>query len=71
MPKQNDHPSTPVPAGYAINPASSRPSKEEIAALAHALWTARGCPDGSPNADWFRAEELLRSKDRIAESLAA
>lgn len=33
-----------------------------IAALAHALWQARGCPDGSPEEDWFHAAEQLRSR---------
>jgi hypothetical protein len=34
----------------------------EIAALAHELWQARGCPEGSPEEDWFRAAEELRSR---------
>ena len=34
----------------------------DIAALAHALWKARGCPDGSPEADWFLAVDELRSR---------
>jgi hypothetical protein len=34
----------------------------EIAALAHKLWQARGCPDGSPDEDWYRAAEELRSR---------
>jgi len=33
----------------------------EIAALAHELWQGRGCPLGSPEEDWFRAVEQLRS----------
>jgi len=34
---------------------------EEIARLAYSYWEARGCPGGSPEEDWFRAEnELLR-----------
>src|ERR1700690_2079314 len=36
----------------------------EIAALAYELWQARGCPDGSPEEDWFRAAEELRSHTR-------
>ena len=27
----------------------------EIAALAHELWQARGCPEGSPQEDWFQS----------------
>lgn len=34
----------------------------DIAALAHELWQARGCPDGSPEEDWFRAAEELRAR---------
>ena len=34
----------------------------DIAALASELWRARGCPDGSPDEDWFHAVEELRSR---------
>jgi len=34
----------------------------DIAALAHVLWEARGCPEGSPEKDWFEAAEQLRSR---------
>ena len=29
--------------------------------LAHQLWMERGCPQGSPDQDWFHAVEQLRS----------
>jgi Protein of unknown function (DUF2934) len=32
---------------------------EEIEQLAYKLWEDRGRPEGSPNEDWFRAEEEL------------
>jgi len=35
---------------------------EDIAARAYELWYARGCPQGSPRQDWFRALEELRSR---------
>ena len=35
---------------------------DDIASLAHRLWQDRGCPDGSPQADWFHAVEELRSR---------
>jgi hypothetical protein len=35
---------------------------EEIAALAHELWQARGCPAGSPDEDWFHAVRQLRTR---------
>ncbi len=37
-------------------------SKEEIARLAHQLWSDRGRPHGQDADDWFRAEQLLRGK---------
>jgi hypothetical protein len=43
---------------------------EDIARLAFALWEDRGCPQGSPNDDWFQAERELRSNP-ISEHLSA
>ncbi len=38
------------------------PLEEQIAALANALWRERGCPEGSPELDWFQAEQQLDRK---------
>jgi len=39
----------------------TRETKEQdTAALAYRLWRARGCPQGSPEEDWFLAVEALR-----------
>jgi uncharacterized protein YjbJ (UPF0337 family) len=35
---------------------------DDIAALAYELWQTRGCPNGSPEEDWFHAAEVLRSR---------
>jgi hypothetical protein len=35
---------------------------DEVAALAHKLWQARGCPEGSPDEDWLHAVKELRSR---------
>ncbi len=35
---------------------------DEIATLAYELWQARGCPFGSPEEDWSRAESELRAR---------
>ena len=32
----------------------------DVAILAHGLWEARGCPDGSADEDWFHAAQQLR-----------
>ena len=37
------------------------PEQEPIASRAYALWQARDCPDGSPDVDWFQAEQELRT----------
>ena len=34
---------------------------DDIAVRAYELWQARGCPNGSPEEDWFGAAEELRS----------
>jgi hypothetical protein len=41
--------------------------RDEIAALAYALWQARGCPYGSPEEDWLRAERELRARAIAAQ----
>jgi len=38
------------------------PAEDEIAALARAVWEARGCPEGLPEEDWFRAERALKAQ---------
>ncbi len=53
-----------------VEPATAQPPTEDyIAALAHELWIERGCPIGSPNEDWLRAEDQLRN--RKAEAITA
>jgi hypothetical protein len=34
---------------------------QETATLAYTLWQARGCPEGSPDEDWFQAAQDLRA----------
>jgi hypothetical protein len=48
-----------VPAGHGITEFGHR----DIAALAHEYWQARGCPEGSPQEDWFRATKELRARN--------
>ena len=33
-------------------------SDQDIAVIAYHLWELRGCPQGSPDTDWYLAEEL-------------
>jgi len=51
--QQAESPETSVPS------AERRPAHEQTALLAYALWQQRGCPEGSSEEDWFRAEQEL------------
>jgi hypothetical protein len=42
--------------------AAYTPSQEEIALQAFLYWEARGYQGGSPEEDWLRAEEELRTR---------
>jgi len=42
-------------------PTRPQPSHDAIAALAYQYWRERGCPIGSPEEDWYRAEQALRA----------
>jgi Protein of unknown function (DUF2934) len=56
---QNAHPHTEsTTAGHGV----AAFTHEDIAALAHGLWQAKGCPEGSAEIDWLNAEEELRSR---------
>ena len=35
---------------------------EEVSRLAYEFWIHRGCPVGSPEVDWYRAEEELKKE---------
>jgi len=47
--------------GLSVLGSTPTLTRENIAPLARALWKARGCPEGSPEDDWFRAERALKS----------
>ena len=42
-------------------PATVSPDQAEIARLAYLHWLNRGCPIGSPEEDWSRAEQDLKN----------
>jgi hypothetical protein len=51
-------------AGMASDGVASIDSNRgDIAALAYQLWNDRGCPIGSPDEDWFRAENELKGSN--------
>jgi hypothetical protein len=57
-------------AGVAIaEPAQSSDleDQEEVARLAYSYWLARGCPEGTPEEDWLRAEQEVRHQHKTTE----
>lgn len=43
-------------------------NERAIAELARSFWKARGCPEGSAEEDWYRAEQQLRTKISLLNS---
>ena len=39
----------------------AEPTRQEIERLAEKYWMERGQPDGSPELDWLRAEQELKT----------
>ncbi|HEX5000016.1 MAG TPA: DUF2934 domain-containing protein [Terriglobia bacterium] len=60
-------PSTPSMEGApngsaALHHGASGPAPyEEVAYRAYMLWEHRGRPDGSPDEDWYRAQEEIQT----------
>lgn len=41
--------------------ATARPTESEIATVAYLLWVVNGCPGGTDQEHWFRAEAMLNA----------
>jgi hypothetical protein len=50
---------------------SAQVSNEEIASHAYRCWQERGCPEGSAEEDWYRAERELRERRLTNKSSSA
>jgi hypothetical protein len=48
--------------GESVKDTAIDRSEVETARVAYQLWLDRGCPNGSDLEDWFRAEEILKTK---------
>jgi len=57
--------------GRASGNGASDLDHEQICALAHQLWTMRGSPAGSPEQDWFEAEQRLEQQSDYEHLQAA
>ena len=51
----------PASQATTVSPADAS-DEHEIAELAYRHWINRGCPMGSPEEDWFLAEQDLRCR---------
>ena len=49
-----------------IDVSETQITRGDVAALAHRLWQDRGCPDGSPETDWYEAERQLKPRNENA-----
>jgi hypothetical protein len=62
MTKQATRPGHELPAGST----EIHPTHEDIATLAYAQWQGKGCPEGTHEEDWLRAEQELTANRQIA-----
>ncbi|MGD1104768.1 MAG: DUF2934 domain-containing protein [Terriglobia bacterium] len=52
-----------------VTPQTQNSPHEEITLRAYRIWEERGCPIGSPEEDWFRAEEEIRREQAARDEL--
>lgn len=57
----------PIPPAAESAPNECGVEPEEIARLAYSYWESRGCQGGSPEEDWFRAEQELKARRTAKE----
>ena len=50
------------PTEPVVEPPADSQFTEQLAKLAYVLWEERGCPHGSPDADWYQAEREMTEK---------
>jgi hypothetical protein len=55
--RQSDEPLAVTAQGFVLEETSEH---QRIARLAYSYWQERGCPDGSPEKDWVRAEQVVQ-----------
>ena len=51
-----------------VAPSPLPPTREQIEALAHAIWIDRGCPEGRDLDNWLEAERQLRGELHVPEA---
>jgi hypothetical protein len=57
--------------GSELDLGEDRVADHEVAERAYCCWHERGCPQGSPEEDWHRAERELREERRRRSAAAS
>ena len=52
----------------AAETSPANPERDEISLLAYSYWEARGCQGGSPEEDWYRAEQEIQRRKNAGSS---
>ena len=61
---------TPIIQCQATN-GSAPDRQEQLAVLAYEYWMERGCPAGSPEVDWLRAEREIQNRRTLVRAAHA
>ena len=51
-----------IPQEIDLAPAGGAIPEDAISKKAYQLWLERGCPEGSPEQDWYQAESQLKGR---------
>ena len=57
---------TRLPHELSAAPSEIHPTHEDVAALAYALWQESGCPEGTHEENWLRAEQELTANRKTS-----
>lgn len=55
-----------VVASPTMEESTATDQNQKIETLAYQLWLERGCPNGSDQEDWFRAETMMKTRSEEA-----
>lgn len=68
VPSASQNTATQLPVEDSIFSDKADLEFENVAQLAYFYWQQRGCPDGSPEQDWFQAEQAVQLR-RLAKQV--
>jgi hypothetical protein len=60
-----------TPDGSICTRRKREPSHADLERLAYEFWQERGCPDGSPEFDWWKAQETFQARAAAGEDTLA